>query len=195
VTRERTPGRCIVRVLAVLLLMGMAATAPRAGATAAVAPSSASPEYMIKAAYLLNFARLIEWPRDAFDSANSPMTIGVIGADPFGQALELTVEGKKVNNRGVAVKRLQWGQDFRHCQILFISSTDSHRIGEVTSRVGSLPILIVGEADDLARRGATISFKIDDQRVRFDVNVEAAKRARLTISSQVLRVARIVREQ
>ena len=150
---------------------------------------------MIKAAYLLNFARLVEWPRDAFTSVDSPVTIGIVGTDPFGEALEQTVEGKRINNRRIAVQRLQWHQDLRRCQIVFISSSDSARIGELTTRLAGLPVLIVGEARQLAARGATINFTIEDDRVRFEVNVEAARRARLTVSSQILRVAKIVKEQ
>jgi hypothetical protein len=189
----RTSGR-IVKAIAVLFLMWAGLASSVSFASTALAPSPTSPEYMIKAAYLLNFARLIEWPGDAFATRSSPITIGVLGSDPFGQGLDLTVEGKKISNRQILVKRLQWGQDLRQCQIVFISAADSSRIGELASRVGGLPVLIVSEGTDLAKRGATINFSIEDDRVRFEVNVEAAKRARLNISSQVLRVARIVKD-
>jgi hypothetical protein len=173
----------------------LCAGAPLSLGSVGEAGTATSPEHMIKAAYLLNFARLIEWPRDAFANTDTPMTIGLLGSDPFGQALDLTVEGKKITNRPIAIKRLQWGQDLRQCQIVFLSSGDSHRITELAARLAGLPILIVGETTGLATRGATINFRVEDDRVRFDVNVDAAKRARLTISSQVLRVARIVKEQ
>lgn len=184
-------GRPIMKAIALMVLMCVGAIHAAPGAMTA---ATDSPEYMIKAAYLLNFARLIQWPRDAFIGPESPLTIGVIGADPFGSALDLTVEGKKIGNRRIAVTRLRWGQDFRQCQMVFISSADSSRIGELATRVGRLPILIVGETTDLAKQGATINFRIEDDRVRFEVNVESARLARLTISSQVLRVARIVKE-
>jgi len=173
----------------VLMCVGVVHAAP------GVPSLPTSPEYLIKAAYLLNFAMFIEWPRDAFPTASSPITIGVVGSDPFGQTLDLTVDKRRIDNRRIVVKRLQWGQDFRQCHILFIGSAESARIGELTSRVAGQPVLIVGEATDLAKRGATINFKIEDDKVRFEVNVDAAKRARLTISSKVLRLARIVKER
>jgi hypothetical protein len=189
------PGRRLVSAIAIVLVTSTGVTAASPAASAQPIRSDASPEYMIKAAYLLNFARLIEWPRDAFSSVDSPITIGVVGADPFGQALEQTVQGKTINQRRIAVHRLQWNQDVRGCQILFVSSTDSSRISELANRVAGLPVLIVGEASQPAARSATINFTIEDDRVRFEVNVGAAKRARLNVSSQILRVAKIVKEQ
>jgi YfiR/HmsC-like len=177
------------------MLVGIAVLGASPLAAARQEGSAASPEYMIKAAYLLNFARLIEWPRDAFATADSPVTIGIIGDDPFGSALDLTVEGKRISNRRIAIQRLQWNQDLRRCHILFMSASESLRIGELASRVAGLPILIVGDTSRLATRGATINFTIEDDRVRFEVNVDAARRARLNVSSQILRVAKIVRER
>jgi hypothetical protein len=177
------------------MLIGVVALTASPAASSTQGRSDASPEYMIKAAYLLNFARLIEWPRDAFATPDSPVTIGIIGDDPFGPALELTMEGKRISKRPIAVRRLQWDQDLRRCHILFMGASESVRIGELASRVAGLPILIVGDASRLATRGATINFTIEDDRVRFEVNVEAARRARLTVSSQILRVAKIVKEQ
>jgi len=184
-----------VNSFAITILMMTGVILGSAVVSARQARADVPPEYMIKAAYLLNFARLVEWPRDAFTSLDSPVTIGIVGNDPFGDALEQTVEGKRINNRRIDVQRLQWNQDLRRCQIVFISSTDSARIGELTTRLAGLPVLIVGEARQLATRGATINFMIEDDRVRFEVNVEAARRARLTVSSQILRVAKIVKEQ
>jgi hypothetical protein len=190
----KSAPRRLALTLATALLAWAALTPPP---VAAVGPASlsSSPEYVIKAAYLLNFARLIDWPADAFATVEAPMTIGVLGSDPFGQALQQTVVGKRINRRRIEIKRLQWGQDLRGQQIVFISAEDSHRITELANRVGDQPILIVGESPDLARRGATINFRIEDDKVRFEVNVAAARRARLTISSQVLKSATIVRER
>ena len=184
-----------MKAAAIMTLLSICVIVASPAVSARQAPGPVSPEYMIKAAYLLNFARLVEWPRDAFATADSPVTIGIVGTDPFGEALEQTVEGKRISNRRIAVQRLQWNQDPRRCHIVFISSTDSARIVELTTRLAGLPVLIVGEARQLAERGATINFTIEDDRVRFEVNVEAARRARLTVSSQILRVAKIVKEQ
>lgn len=189
--------RRIARTLAAVVLTCVAALAPPRAAGAAAGAAARAPEadeYELKAAYLLRFAQLVTWPRDAFGSGDGPLTIGVLGPDPFGRALERMVEGRRTHNRRITVKRLQWGQELRGIQILFLSSEDSHRIGELASRLAGLPILVVGDSADLARRGAAISFRIADERVRFDVNLEAARRARLTISSQMLRAAHIVKD-
>ena len=93
----------------------------------------------------------------------------------------------------LVVKRLQWNQDVRQCHIVFLSAAEAPRIEELAQRVDGLPILLVGDTDDLARRGATMNFRVDDNQVRFDVNREAATRARLKISPSLLDLARIVR--
>lgn len=152
---------------------------------------STPPEYLIKAAYLYHFAMFVDWPDEAFDSRNAPIVIGIVGADPFGPAIDDTVRDKRIDGRPLVVKRLDWAQDLRHCHILFVA--DGNRIADVVRRVGNLSVLIVGESEDLARHGAVINFRIEDNRVRFDINVDAAKRSHLTISSQLLSLARIVR--
>jgi hypothetical protein len=156
------------------------------------ASSETPPEYLIKAAYLYHFAMFIEWPADAFPAAGLPITIGVLGSDPFGSTLDATIRGKKIDGRPLVVKQLQWNDDVRHSHILFVASSEAGRIAELSRRVEGRPILIVGETTDLAKRGAVINFRIDDGRVRFDINIEAAKRARLSISSKLLKIARIV---
>ncbi|MGH9350479.1 MAG: YfiR family protein [Vicinamibacterales bacterium] len=152
-----------------------------------------TPEYLIKAAYLYNFALFVEWPADAFPTPTAPIVIGVVGADPFEAALDRTIRDKRVNNRPVVVKRLGWAQDLRTCHILFVSSSEAARAPELRTRLDGLPILLVGETPEFARRGGTINFTIDDNKVKLEVNVDAARRARLNISAKLLRVARIVR--
>jgi hypothetical protein len=181
------------RAAGALIALAWLCAGPLASPGAQAAAEEPSLEYPVKAAYLLNFAKLTEWPRDAFAAPTTPFTIGIVGADPFGETIDLTVAGRKIDNRPIVVRRLQWGDDPRLCHILFISAADGARIGELTSRIERRPVLIVGESPDLARRGAIINFKIEDGRVRFEVNVDAARRARLTISSQVLTYATVVR--
>jgi hypothetical protein len=152
-----------------------------------------APEYLIKAAYLYNFALFVEWPAEAFLAADAPLVIGVVGSDPFDSALERTVRGKRINRRPLVIRRLQASQDLRQCHILFVSSSEAARTGELISRLEGVPVLVVGETPDFARRGGTINFTIEDNKVRFEVNVDAARRARLKISAKLLNVARIVR--
>ena len=107
-------------------------------------PRSTPPEYLIKAAYLYHFAMFVDWPDDAFASRNAPIVIGIVGADPFGPAIDDTVRDKRIDGRPLVVKRLDWAQDLRHCHILFVA--DGNRIADVVRRVGNLSVLIVGES-------------------------------------------------
>jgi hypothetical protein len=182
----RSAAGLAARTAAIAVLFGLtnlAASVSFAGST--------PPEYLIKAAYLYHFAMFVDWPADAFPSKNSPIVIGIVGNDPFGPAIDDTVRDKRIDGRPLVVKRLDWSQDLRQCHILFLA--DGGRIADVVRRVGGLSVLIVGETQDLASHGAVINFRIEDNRVRFDINVDAAKRSRLTISSQLLNLARIVR--
>src|SRR5712675_237996 len=159
---------------------------------------SDSSEYLIKAGFIYNFAKLVEWPATAFAQPDSPIVIGILGEDPFGATLDRIVTDKKINGRGIAVKRLKWGRDLkdlRDCNILFISSSEKEHLDSVVDAMKWLPILTIGDAPGFARRGGIINFTLEDNKVRFEVNVEAAKHADLTISSRLLTLARIVPQQ
>jgi hypothetical protein len=152
-----------------------------------------TPEYLIKAAYLYNFALFVEWPADAFATIEGPIVIGVLGNDPFDQALDRTIQDKRINNRRLIIRRLQWSQDLRQCHILFVSSSEVARTGELRARLEGSPVLVVGETEDFAHRAGSINFFIESNKVRFEVNVDAARRARLNVSAKLLKLARIVR--
>lgn len=151
-----------------------------------------SPEYVIKAAYLYNFAMFVEWPSEAFATSDSPLLIGVVGADPFGWALERTVEGKRISKRRIVIERVQSIQDARHCHILFVAVDGDPRMSEFSTRLDGQSVLLVGESDDVLKQGATIGFTVRDNKVGYDVNLGAAKRAGLTVSSKLLNLARVV---
>jgi YfiR/HmsC-like len=157
--------------------------------------ASDSSEYLIKAGFIFNFAKFVEWPTTAFAQPDSPIVIGVLGTDPFGTIIDQIVKDKKIGTRGFVVKRLKWGtdvRDLRDCKILFVSASEKAHMDEVVQIVRGLPILTVGETPGFAERGGIIRFTVEDNRVRFEVNVEAAHQADLTISSRLLTLARIV---
>ena len=171
----------------------LSAMALRSHAEGLDAPDSS--EYLIKAGFIYNFAKLVEWPTSAFPQPDSPIVIGILGDDPFGATLDRIVTDKKINGRGIAVKRLKWGRDvkdLRDCNILFISSSEKEHLDSVVDAMKWLPVLTIGDAPGFARRGGIINFTLEDNKVRFEVNVEAAKHADLTISSRLLTLARIV---
>ncbi|PYV41098.1 MAG: DUF4154 domain-containing protein [Acidobacteria bacterium] len=155
--------------------------------------SPTSPEYLIKAAYIYNFAMFVEWPVDAFPQESSPIVIGIIGTDPFGPAIDQTVRDKRIDKRPLLIKRLQWGQDFRECHVLFISSSETGRSGDVLHQLRNFPILVVAESEGLSKQGAIINFFVEDNRVHYEINLDAARRAHLRISSKLLNLAKVTK--
>jgi uncharacterized protein DUF4154 len=156
-----------------------------------------SSEYLIKAGFIYNFAKFVEWPSAAFAQPDSPIVIGILGTDPFGNLIDQIVQNKKIGTRGFVVKRLRWGTDLRElreCKILFVGASEKAHIDELLQIVKTLPILTVGETPGFAERGGVIRFVLEDNRVRFEVNVEAAHQADLTISSRLLTLARIIQQ-
>jgi hypothetical protein len=151
-----------------------------------------TPEYLIKAAYLYNFALFVGWPADAFATPDAPLVIGIVGSDPFDQALDRTVQNKRINGRLIVVRRLHWGNDLRQCHILFITASEAAKGAEMPAGLEGLPILVVGESSDFARRGGMINFTVDNNKIRFEVNVDAAKKSRLNVSARLLDVAKRV---
>jgi hypothetical protein len=154
-----------------------------------------SSEYLIKAGFIYNFAKFVEWPSATFSQPDSPIVIGVVGTDPFGNVLDHIVEDKKIGPRGFVVKRYKGGKDLKDlkdCKILFVSASEKAHIDEILQSVKGLPILTVGETAGFAERGGVIRFTLEDNRVRFEVNVDAAHQAELNISSRLLTLARII---
>lgn len=149
-------------------------------------------EYEVKAAFLNDFAQFVEWPADAFADVQSPIVIGILGDDPFGDSLREIVRDENVDNRPLIIKRYQRVQDVKACQILFISQSENKRLEEILSGLKDRSILTVGDFDGFAKRGGMIRFVTEKNKIRFRINVEAAKTAHLTISSKLLRLAEIV---
>ncbi len=166
-------------------------------ALAQASDASDSSEYLIKAGFIFNFAKFVEWPPVAFAQTDTPIVIGILGTDPFGPILDQIVRDKKIGNRGFIVKRLNWNRDskgLKDCNILFVSASEKAHIDDLLQIVKSLPILTVGETPGFAERGGIIRFTVEDNRVRFEVNVDAAHLAQLTISSRLLTLARIIQQ-
>ena len=167
---------------------------PSLGLQAHAQDSSVSPEYLIKAGFIYNFANLVQWPTNAFAQLDSPIVIGILGEDPFGTVLDRVLAGKRVNGRVFLVKRLKSVVDLKECHILFVSSSEIAHLAEAIHLVKGMPILTIGEIPGFAKRGGIINLVLEDNKVHFEVNVEAAKEADLTISSRLLALARIVQD-
>jgi len=154
--------------------------------------SAESSEHLIKAGYVYNFAKLVEWPPTAAPKGQ-PIVIGVLGNDDFATVLSRAVEGKRVDDRPFEVRRLK-SKDFKDCgcRILFVAASESARIDEIIQFQHSASVLTIAEAPDFAKRGGIIALTLEDSKVRFSVNVDAAAQASLTISSRLLTLATIV---
>jgi hypothetical protein len=155
---------------------------------------SAPTEYQVKAAFLLNFARFIEWPPDAFQNEKTPITLCVFRYDPFGSALDEVIRGKAINNRDLLARRVNALQDVKACQLVFVSDREDAHLSEIANRVRGTSALVVGEAEGFAERGGAVQFFLENNKLRFAVNVDAVARARLQVSSRLLGLARIVHD-
>jgi len=172
--------------VAVLLTCGFEASAQNA-------ESSDSSEYLIKAGFIYNFAKLVEWPGSAFPQPGNPIVIGVLGNDSFADVLDHVVDGKKIDSHSFSVKRLKWKEVKEcNCHILFIAAQESAHSDEIIQFVKTTSVLTIAETPGFAKRGGIINFTLQDNKVRFDANVDAAKQAGLIISSRLLSLARIV---
>jgi hypothetical protein len=159
-----------------------------------VCPAAEVPlEYQVKAVFLLNFTKFIEWPAAVFELPESPVSICILGEDPFGATINQIVKGEVVNGRKVVVQRISHAPAPKSCQVLFWGRTE----GAATRPLPDMGpgVLTVGEGETFARQGGMIAFVIDNRRVRFDVNQAAAERAGLKISSKLLSVARDVQSK
>ncbi len=159
-------------------------------ASGSLAAERTAPEYQVKAAFLLNFTKFIEWPATAFADAQSPFAVCVLGEDPFGGVLDQIVAGETVNGRKLVIEKLRRPPAAKSCQVLFLTASQREPSGAL-EHLGP-GVLTVGEADGFLRDGGMIRFVIENQRVRFDVNQKALENASLVVSSKLLNVARSV---
>jgi len=144
-------------------------------------------EYEVKAAFLFNFTKFIEWPAGRLGKSET-IVIGIVGQDPFGRVIDDIVQGKSVDGHSISVRRLKWSDDLGNCHLLFVPAgeTDGGRLAKLTSR----SVVVVGETPGFTRKGGVINFVIDGGRVRFEINGNAAKASGVVISSKLLGLAK-----
>ncbi|MBI1750757.1 MAG: YfiR family protein [Acidobacteria bacterium] len=149
-------------------------------------------EYQVKAAFLFNFAKFIEWPDTAFSSARAPLVICVTGRNPFGNALTPAGFGKAVNGRPLQIWETRDIRELRGCHILFISPSEKKRMTAILESVKGAPVVTVSEADTFTQMGGMIHFLSSDDQVRFEINQDVGQHAGIKFSSKLLSVAQAV---
>ncbi|MBS1875117.1 MAG: YfiR family protein [Acidobacteria bacterium] len=151
-------------------------------------------EYEIKAAMLLNLTKFVQWPAAKLGDASGPFVIGVLGRDPFGRDLDQQVAGKTVNGHPVVVQRLNGTARAEACHILFITRGERRRLEELGSSLAHASVLTVGDGDRFAEAGSVVGLVLRGDRVQLEVNLAAAQRNGLTVSSRLLKLANVIKE-
>lgn len=154
--------------------------------------ANATPEYRVKAAFLFNFSQFVAWPPRAFSSANAPIVIAVLGQDPFGADLDAMVSGERVNGHPLIVRRYRDLSDVGGCQILFIDRSESARLPEILQALRGRAILTVSDIEGSAQSGVMIDLVTRSDHIGMRINLAATRASGLTVSSQLLRLARII---
>jgi hypothetical protein len=193
-SRRRIPEPRRGDAARLFLILALAALVPGRAPSAAEPEWSPAFEYQVKIGFVYNFTKFVEWPSQSFPDPGTPLTIGVLGSDPLGDALEQTLHGRTVNGRPVVVRHLRRADEIGGLHVLFVSPSLGAEVPRVLQTVRASPILTIGDMQRFNDLGGIINFKIEDHRVRFDINIDAARRAGLRLSSQLLSVATVVHD-
>lgn len=160
--------------------------------TAAAAQPLVSGEDSVKAAFLYNFAKFVEWPAGIFPGPREPVAFCFVGESAIGDELAQAAGGKTIQGRPVTVERSAPLDGLERCQILFVGSSERARFGEILAAVGRRPVLTVGDDEEFRQAGGIINFVLRRNRVHFQIDRGAAERAGLRISSRLLELAEVV---
>jgi uncharacterized protein DUF4154 len=150
-------------------------------------------EYQVKASYLCNFTKFVEWPPETFPAQNSALTIGIVGVDPFGQVLDAAALSMTANGHKIVVKRYSWDQDFSQSQVIFIGLTEKKHLNSILSSVKGASVLTVSDIENFAPSGGMVGLVFDVDRIRFEINLEPLLDSHMRISSKLLSLASTVK--
>lgn len=176
----------IISKILFLLIIGFMACTP-----CVCAEEPEFSEYEIKAGFIYNFAKFVEWPPEVSRDENKPLALCISGANPFGNSIA-AINNKTVQNRRLETRALGRSRDFKGCNIVFISSSEKEILPQLLEVLRNSPVLTIGDARDFAQNGVMINLVMDGNKVRFDINAESARRARISISSKLLKLARTI---
>ena len=178
-------------LLALCLLFGPARAGGGGGAGSA---ADGVDEYALKAAFLSKFVKFVTWPTDRLGEKET-LIIGVFGQDPFGKRLDESFEKRKGEERRVAIRRLTKLEEVDDVHVLYVPERENAQLEKIMAATAEAGVLLVGETDDFAARGGSINFYTEADKIRFEINPEAAKRQKLKVSSDLLKLARIVKDK
>lgn len=147
-------------------------------------------EYEVKAAFIYNLAKFVEWPGKSLDNI-STLTLYIIGDDPFGTDMD-AIKDKLIKGKRVVIKQIDSPDALKNAGILFISSSEKEQLRDILKGISGLPILTVGDTKSFAQRGVMVNFYLENSKIRFEINLEAANLAGLKISSNLLRMGTII---
>lgn len=150
-------------------------------------------EYQLKAAFLYNFTRFVNWPPERFPEKESPIVIGIWGTNPFGEELEKIVAERKINGRAITVRTVSSPADARSVHLMFVSAAETSRLDETLAQLHDAHVLTVGESQPFAAAAGIITFKLEGDKLRFAINLKASEQAGIKISAQLLKLAITVR--
>lgn len=187
VSLKRLGSATCARVFILLALVAAFSWSPESRAQSAL-----QREYEIKAAYLYNFINYIDWPAGALPPEGGTITIGIVGESRFGPALE-PLNGKQIKGRTLAVKQIPSGKELEQCQIVFICPSEKSRLPEILGQLKDARVLTVSEIEGFAEQGGIINFISEHNKVRFEINPDAARRTGLNVSSELLKLAKLVK--
>lgn len=179
----------MIKRLTKLILLAALPVIPISGGDAhADAPSR---EYQLKAAFIYNFAQFVEWPSNAFSNPSAPFVIGVVGDPSLGGTLEQAVKGKTAGKREIVVKYFANSAAVDHAHILFVSASERDRLGDLVKRATAESTLTIGDFDGFTAASGMVRFMTEDNRLRFEVNLDATNQGHLKFSAQLLKLARM----
>ena len=148
-------------------------------------------EYALKAVFLYNFVRFIDWPDSAFNTRNAPLVIGIVGEDPFGFMLNEAIAGENYHGRPIQIEHFAGSRDIRRCHLLFVNQSNADQIPQILQAVAGKNVVTVGETNYFLDQGGMIALTAEQNRVRLRINSAALRNARLNVSSKLLQVADI----
>jgi len=150
-------------------------------------------EYEVKAAFLVNFTKFVDWPTNSYADSNAPLVVGILGQDPFGQEIDNAVNGELAHGRSIVVKRLRIEDDLRSCHVLFICSSVIQQLPTILNRLKGSPVLTVSDVKVFAQQGGMFNLFLVNETVKIEINRAAAEQAGLQVSSKLLQLSRLVK--